>query len=583
MRQLIAVIAVAAVSAGLVLAAAGAAGAGVAARGGKSAAPALAEAVARAKTTAARVHAIDKIMAVLHVDVINPENGAVVVKGAARSLNDAYLYTSEVEHLALGYAARDRVTFAQLAGELGLAYTKLGVHLTGENLGAGVEKVIRSESRGSVKDSVALLARLVWQLGLLDRPTQDLAKKIPVAKVRLDPLQAWLITAEFTFPLIYAHPPPTAVSSRLAALTDGLVKHGAAPSNVCDDLKALHESLGFSDKMVMSTVEDILGKTFNWIGLLQAAGKIVGPLIDIVHGMLTGIGIEITSSISPAKTELGGPDMFLAVGVLMHLNLPKVLVDCGWLSGDDFPGHGGVPGVKVLWDNGTLASWGSFRCDGCSKTGPNGTAAQTFTPGPEEVHHGTKVIERGDVTAVTLVNWSMGNKLGFLGDVVRDQGHMIWELSHRKTGFPTGLTADVHASANGDSPGVTSDLTITAAANTSFPNTCKSKGAVDCIYNITHISGTATVTVGGETCTVAIPPVNALEKNTIIVNYLGQVDFTADFYTAPDPQPCGGLSLGISINGLSKKYKFGETDTLVDLTGASGHDNGGTALIHWQY
>jgi hypothetical protein len=65
----------------------------------KSAAAALARAIAQAKTTAARVAAIDKIMD---------------------------LYTSEVEHLALAYAARDRVTFTQLAGELGLAYAKLG-------------------------------------------------------------------------------------------------------------------------------------------------------------------------------------------------------------------------------------------------------------------------------------------------------------------------------------------------------------------------------------------------------------------------------------------------------------------------
>jgi len=274
--------------------------------------------------------------------------------------------------------------------------------------------------------------------------------------------------------------------------------------------------------------------------------------------------------------------MHLATGVIMHLKLPKVLIDCGWLSGDDFPGQGPVSGVKVVWANGDLASWGSFTCDSCNTTDTSGTARETFTPGPEQVHHGTTIIERGDVTAFTLVNWSMGNKLGFLGDVVRDQGHMIWELRHHKTGFPTGLTADVHGTANGGSPGVSTDLTITAAPSPNFA-TCKTKGAVDCIYNITHISGTATITVQGNMCTVAIPPVNNLDANSITVNDLGLVDFTADFYTGPDPQPCGGFEIGISINGLSKKYEFGQTDTALDLTAGSGHGNGGTALIHWQY
>jgi hypothetical protein len=582
MRRLIAVVAALAVSAGLTLAAVStAADAGVSARVVKSAAPGLARAVSDAKTTQARVAAIDKIMAVLRIDVINPENGAVVVKGAARSLNDAYLYTSEVEHLALAYAARDRLTFDTLAGELGLVYTKLSMHLTGQNLGAGVEKVIRAESNSSMPDSVGLLARLVWQLGLLDKPAQDLAKKIPVAKVRLDPLQAWLITAEFTFPLIYAHPPSTRASSRLDALTDGLVKPGTAPSTVCDELKAYKESLGFSDKMAMLTVTAMLGAA-GWVNVLKVAGKNLAPLIDTVHGTLTGIGIEITSSISPAMTRLGGPDMHLAVGVFMHLHLPKVVVDCGWLAGLTFPGYGAVPGVKVSWGNGELASWGSFTCDGCDETGEDGMAHEAFTPGPEEVHNGPTIIERGDVIAYALVNFSMGNRLGFLGDVVRDQGHMIWELRHHKTGFPTGLTAEVHSVNGGSGPGVTADLTVTAVPDTSAPN-CKSSKAVTCIYNVKDVSGRVTSTAAETTCTVNVPPVNALEKDSISADYLGLVDFGLDFYTAPLSKPCS-VPVGISVNGLSQIYKYGETDTLVHLQGLkAGSDNGGTALIHWQY
>jgi hypothetical protein len=574
MRRALAAAAALAVAAALMLTVTGtpaAAGAAV-----KSKAPGLAKAVASAKTTKGRVTAIDKIMAVLRIDVIDPKNGAVVVKGAARSLNDAYLYTSEVEHLALGYAAKDRLTFKTLAAGLDLVWAKLGVHLTGENLGAGVLKVIRADARPSVRDSVALLARLVWQLGLLDKPAQDLAKKIKVSKVRLDPLQAWLIAVEFTFPLIYAHPPPTRASSRLVALTRGLVGHsGAAPSNVCEDLKAVKESLGFSDNMVMSTAEGIVGKMISWPAILQKAGKFVPSLIDIVHGIVTGIGIEITSTIHPDKTELGGPDMFLAVGVVMHLKLPKVVVDCGWLSGDDFPGHGGVPGVYVLWDNGTLTQWGTIRCDGCHKTGPLGTAAETFMPGPEPVHHGMKIIERGDVVAYTAVNISLGNLYGFLGDILRDQGHMIWELSHHKTGYPDGFTADVHVHGKDSSGETTIDLTVTADREKG-DDCAKDYG---CNYKPTDITGKVTYKSFDPpyTCTGDVPPYkDGLAYLFNIFAETGIIRFGLDF-TAKVSKPCD--TFGVDLLSKLKPvvdYKNGDIHSTVPIYS-------GTADITWRY
>jgi hypothetical protein len=546
-----------------------------------SQAPQLARAVAHARTPAARVTAIDHMMAVLHVDVINPASGAVVVPGAARSLNDAYLYTSEVQRLAAAYAQGDRVTLAALARELGLVYAKLGVRLTASSLGAGLVQVIKADARSSAPDSVALLSRLIWQLGLLHQSAQNLAGNIKVAGIRLDPLQAWLIIAEFTYPLIYGNPPPGQPASQLAALSDGVVTHSAPASPaICDTLKPIHEALGFSDKMVLHTVEDILGKAFKWAAVLQLAGKILGPLIDIAHGAVTGIGIQIHSAINPASTSLGGRPMHLSVGVFMSLHLPKVLVDCGWLSGDDFPGHGPVPGVFVVWDNSELSPWGTITCHGCSKTAADGTANETFTPGPEEVHKGVTVIEPGTVKAYTFVNTSMGNKLGFLGDVVRDEGAMVWELSHHKTGYPTGFSAQVHAVQN---PYYDSKLTITGTRKKGDPINCNR--SYYCYYQITHISGEVTVTFPNQPppCTVAVPPYNNLNP---VVGLDGgrpiRFWFNMSFTTAPLPLPCGYVGT-VNVEEAATKisdlpeYKFGETDSHVALI------DGGTAVITWQY
>jgi hypothetical protein len=471
-----------------------------------SAAPGLAKAVAGARTTAARVAAIDKVMSELHVDVIDPANGAVVVKGAARSLNDAYLYTNEVERIAVGYAAGERVTLGQLAGELGLAYAKMGVNLTAANLGAGLLPVIKSDSASSVPDSTALVSRLIWQLGLLHKPAQNLAGNVPAAKVSLDPLQAWLVAADFALPLIYGNPPPKS-GSQLTALTDGIVGHSAVPSvDACRALKAISEGLSFSDKAVLGTVQDIISKSVTWPELLKKAAPFVPDLVDLVHGILTGIGIQMTSSIDPASTSLGGPPMHLTVGVIMTLHLPQWVVDCGWLAGADFPGHGGVPGVKVVWFNDTLANWGTFDCPavGCKKTGDDGFARETFTPREEDVKTGVKVVESGTVKALTLVDWSLDNKLGIIADLIRDEGAMVWELSHNEPNFPASFTAHATYNYNGDE-GLDEnlDLAITGTQEQPAKKYCPPGQDKLCTYTITSMTGT----VNAYSCpTSKVPP-----------------------------------------------------------------------------
>ena len=555
-----------------------------------SAAPRLARAVAGAKTTAARVAAIDEIMSVLHVDVINPANGAVVVKGAARSLNDAYLYVNEIERIAVAYPAGRRVSLGQLAAELDLVYAKLGMKLTAANLGKALLAVIKSDSARSAPDSTALVSRLIWQLGLLHKPAQNLAGNVPAAKVSLDPLQAWLVTADLTLPLIYANAPPKS-ASHLSALTDGLVGHGAVPSvDACRALKEMREGLSFSDKLVLDLAKDILGKSVTWPVLVQKAAVDVADLIDLVHGVLTGIGVQVTSSIDPAKTSLGGPPMQLTVGVIMTLHLPQWVVDCGWLAGADFPGHGGVPGVKVIWLNDPLSDWGTFDCPavGCTKTAADGIARETFNPRKEDVKHGFNIVERGTVKALTLINFSLDNKLGFLADIIRDQGAMVWELSHNQVVFPEKYTAHLTYKDFYEK----FDLTLTGTQAPPTKKYCPLGQDKVCDYTVDSITGTFTWTYGGcpqqnlPPYAWPVPPVpggwEILSGNpggslTLKINLDPQVGGTG--ICASEVFPLGMFDYGTSV--IYPAFEPGTTTTKAPLYGDSGV--AGTADVTWTY
>lgn len=546
----------------------------------KSAAPALARAVADARTTDARVAAIDKIMAALHVDVINPANGAVVVPGAARSLNDAYLYTSEVRWLALGYAQRDHDDLTQLADTLDGVYPKLHVPMTEASLGGALLKVTAADATSSDPDSVALLPRLVWQLGLLDKPAQDLARPVPVSKIRLDPVQAWLVAAAFTLPLVYANPVPAHTASRLTALSEGIIARGLRPDNICDDLKPLKRTVTGSAQYVETAVLTALGKA-SWAAFLKTAGKYTAPLIDIVHLLITGIGIVVSSTVSPAETSLGGPPMNFAVSVSMTLKLPRFLVECGWLLGDDFPGQGPLSGVSVLWDNSELLPWGTISCDraGCEKTGTDGAAREVFTPGPEEVHKGATVYEPGKVEALALPGSALGNKfIGTAFDLLRVQEVMRWEIKHHQTGWPTGFS--LHATEPGWA-GDPVEWDFTGSGKRQAGGQCDKTG---CYLEI--ISGTVSGKVWQPKCpTATVPPADNLIGGISLAKFPSgaQVNqYAVDFHTVS--VDCNGENYPYYVESKPSDstklppYVYGEIHTTITNLLASG-----AVTITWKY
>jgi hypothetical protein len=167
-----------------------------------------------------------------------------------------------------------------------------------------------------------------------------------------------------------------------------------------------------------------------------------------------GVGIVVTVWAKPAATELGGRDLFFFGRVQMVLHLPAWAASCGWLTGDDFPGYGGVEGVGVYWDNYQLDHWGTTQCltigglpPGCA-TEKHGVAVEEFTPYPEPVAHGILHYSSGTVGFLSFANFSAGNKLGILGDLAREDW-IAFEIAHRiPHGLPSHLTASFSFSAS---------------------------------------------------------------------------------------------------------------------------------------
>jgi len=329
----------------------------------------------------------------------------------------------------------------------------------------------------------------------------------------------------------------------------------------------------------------VLSATTSWDVWLKTAAKYAAPLIDILHELITGIGITVDDAVSPAETHLnGGPDMHFTVTVKMVIKLPPLLVHCGWLAGDVFPGYGPVKDVNVSWDNSELAPWGSFTCDpvGCDKTGPDGQARETFTPGTEDVHKGIQIYERGLVHAIAFVGSSLGNKIiGKLGDLLRVTGGMAWEVRHHKTGYPTGFTADVH-SINGI-PGydVIGDFTITAV-RANIKNQCE-KAGTGCSYTVKDITGTVTQYVNSKVfCTAEVPPFRNLVASMIIERgKTKDVAWGVAFATKATSNCPDGIGPETTDNAPLPVYDYGETNTTVNLINSGGKE--GTAVIHWQY
>ena len=553
--------------------------AGAASRSQNSAAPGLARAVADARTNGARVVAVDHILGALHIDVLDPATGAELVQGSARTLYDGYLYSNEVAELAAAFQANIRVSLAQVATELNNAgYAKLHQPMTAARIAAALLAVTRQDSSASVPDSIALLARLVWQLGLLHKGPQNLDKPIKPARILLDPLQEWLVVADFTFPFINANPALTGPASTLRATSHGVIKAS----------RLSHEAFHPCDVPFKKIIRPILKKagSFALAALGQAFpkfGKYVVPiipdLIDVIHGSIIGIGVTVTGWANPAETHLGGPDMYFHVDVQMILKLPSWVVKCGWLVGLTFPGKSHIEGVAVIWqdvpgltDPSILADWGTLSCPvaTCNTTNHYGIATLTFHPYPEPLSGGIMKDTPGTIAFVPFPNLRLKNPLGFLGDITRKDA-IAWRVSHR---VPHGWPTRIDATATFNDPSDFSGDFRTVGPVTISDAVQQTKCAPQyqgCVFSTSKISGTV---AGGGCGTVPVTGGNA----TLSIWNNGT---TGDLSLHVD----GGSATCLNSDAVSAPLNWqpGDIGGQEAITGANQRTIIGTLKLHYIY
>jgi len=520
-------------------------------------------------------------MAALHVTVVSPSDAKVIVKGAARSLTDAYLYSNEVQAIADVYPRRPSITVAELAADLdGAIYNKLHASFTEKDLGSALLRVIRKQARSN--SVAALLPQLIWQLGLHRKVLpQNLDKTIPTSAIRFDPVQAWLIGADFTLPLIYAHPAPRLVVNHLAAETGNIVKQVAGPSSgLCDRLEPSRQQIEDSGEILKQTIE-LIGETFPEI--VQATLKFVGPLIDEFHGIAVGLSIVTFHFVTPHETKLGGGPIVFLMGVTMWAKLPDRFIKCGWLSGDEFPAEGGIPGVKVSWVNADLLPWGSVKCGTCNYTetdGPyKGTARETFTPKVEPYPHGQPTFTVGSVGASAYVLKSLGNKLG---GIVEGNGNfqaMAFTIDYN-TDYPTSFSASMTITndVNWEADKVTSSGPLTVPKNSDYLYAGDPSA-----YYATNMTGT--IVDNANACGSGTYPITSSETDIGLVPGYQYAFGDVQWHTS-----CGSGSDGFAfkvLNASNKIWSPGQSTTKLSIVDPNSSSNPkaviGTLTLNWYY
>jgi hypothetical protein len=385
----------------------------------------LASNLARARTPAARKRSLLEIMRALHFGVFSP-GGKAIVRGGKPSA--VHLYDFEIKSMASALARRESSPVSQVAARLNAAGIKPGgAELSGDVLAARLAAGTRS-ALAHPRDRLSLVPLLVRELGLRQARRYDLASAQP-DQIRLDGLQSVLIGADVASAALRMHPALKAASS------------GGPCSNQAAD--AVKEVMPF-------------GK---WgLGLIKAVAgplKVAAITLDAIHGPALAYSVQVrplstgvqTTHYGPAGHNAGAGNVLrLRMLVEMLDDYGDFVVKCGPLVGMKFPKRGGIPGVKILWDQalGNLEPHGTIAYEPADgKTGPDGVATLVFTPKSETfVNFGIDQDARGLVSGVALYQSAFGNVPGSLAQFLFTKAaDMPWQVTfHQPRGFRADLS-----------------------------------------------------------------------------------------------------------------------------------------------
>jgi hypothetical protein len=410
----------------------------------------LVKGVSKARTPKARSKAVLKLMRALDIAVMTRNGKPLVVTPEPNSARTFQLYDFELRALGTQYARGDTVTIADVARNL----SKSGITLDEEGtkelppklLHAGLQSAVR-QARRKRRHQRSLLPLVVRELGL--RQGYDLARKTPESKVKLDALQAWLVSADVTIGVLRKIPEPR-TASRAAT--------GAGASQACDRFNKAVED--FEKK-----IEDKLqGKVQAWIAK-KGVGKIVDKISEklgskvtrwgietlprwavrgvwktvksanvakqaagALHGVLLAYSIRVTEATDGTETHYGhdGPGNQIVFKVFVESldDYGEFAATCGKLAGVELPRSGPIANVPVLWEapEGKLApDHGKLDCGFAvctSTTGMDGIAKLTFTPRVELVPDiGIEKSDTGVVNGIALYQSALG--AGVIGEVAQ--------------------------------------------------------------------------------------------------------------------------------------------------------------------
>lgn len=419
-----------------------------------------------AKTPAARQRALLRMMRALRINVVSRRGkplAAAVELGAARSF---YLYDFELRALAESRGRGATSSLEEVAQRLtqgGLALDGAGKAFPAALLAVGMSRAVRAAAKRP-RARRALLPLVVRELGR--RRGYDLARRPAVADVSLDPVAAWLVTADVVLPVLRRMPASAgrraAATARAAAVprasVAGLPDRCAQLDKKIKDLTHKAEDFlaeqaeRFVAKKLRGTMQKwIAGKAAGMIydkvserltrgakawGLKKLprwaarkaikgakAANLAGQVMGLVHGSLLAFSIHVSSvdeSLDPTHWGHGldrpGEPRTVAVKVEMLDDYGELLVKCGKFAGLDLPPKGPVEGVTVGWEQAVGELAPKLATLDCaipalcfSTTGKDGIARLTFTPHSERFPGvGIEREETGVVNGVALYQSAFG-------------------------------------------------------------------------------------------------------------------------------------------------------------------------------
>lgn len=436
----------------------------------------LATKVVGARKPAARYKALLAVMRSLHVGVYNPK-GKAIVRGAERKAKEFAVYDFELRTMAAALARKQEYG----AGDLARFLTAIGIKPGGQAVAPDAARgalvfATRLAARSPRKRSVLglLLAR---ELGRRHAQPYDLAN-VPTARLKLDPLQYFLVTADLAAPF-------TRTALGRASAQRGV----ARSSGVCAALRIaglgpaapvllsewMLDSIGDSELAELGqdvggeVIKALIGyeRRLEQLGAEHAVERLelVEALKDAVHGALLAFSIKAQAITTTRQETHYGPaghvpkaGTVLRFQVILAMldNYPEAVVDClADLGIADFPKKGPIAGVKIVWtdEENELERYGTVGYEPeDQRTNGKGIATLVFTPKDEIVPgfpSGLGKLDSGLIDAYPLYQSKFGNLPGSLAQFITPKfaGAMAWSVGyHKPRGFKfSGLKWHVEA------------------------------------------------------------------------------------------------------------------------------------------